>query len=511
VAGKPAISGKSGEIVVGLPETPELGRYAAAALVFGASAGVLVVEIVALRLLAPYLGLTLETSTLVIGVALAAIALGSWAGGRAADLMPPRRALGPLLAVSGVAVVATPFAVRAAGAVDDGVLLILVSTLAIVVPGTLLAAVTPMVTKLRLTSLSETGTVVGRLSAIGTTGAIVGTVMTGFILISRVPVSGIMVGLGAVLVLAAAVVELRVRGWRSAVAPAVLVLLGGGAAVIARGSCDVETIYHCAVVVTDPDRASGRVLMLDGAPHSYVDLVDPAYLDWDYAKAVASVIDTAYPEGVPLRVYHIGGGGLTLPRYLEHMRPGTSSLVSEIDSGVVKIDTEQLELKTGDGIEVRVEDARLGIGRLADDSRDLVLGDAFGGVSVPWHLTTREMVREVDRVLTQEGVYVINLLDYGPLGFARAEVATLTETFDHVALATETDTLTHGEKAGGNLVVIASNRPLDVASIAGKISERGADWEVIIGAELTAWTGDAAALTDDYAPVDQLLTPYPSG
>jgi hypothetical protein len=158
VAGKPAISGKSGEIVVGLPETPELGRYAATALVFGASAGVLVVEIVALRLLAPYLGLTLETSTLVIGVALAAIALGSWTGGRAADLMPPRRALGPLLAVSGVAVVATPFAVRAAGAVDDGVLLILVSTLAIVVPGTLLAAVTPMVTKLRLTSLSETGT-----------------------------------------------------------------------------------------------------------------------------------------------------------------------------------------------------------------------------------------------------------------------------------------------------------------------------------------------------------------
>jgi spermidine synthase len=210
-------------------------------------------------------------------------------------------------------------------------------------------------------------------------------------------------------------------------------------------------------------------------------------------------------------VYHIGGGGLTLPRYLEHTRPGTSSLVSEIDPGVVKIDTEQLGLKTGDGIEVRVEDARLGIGRLADDSRDLVLGDAFGGVSVPWHLTTREMVREIDRVLSQEGVYVINLLDYGPLGFARAEVATLTETFDHVALATETDTLTHGEKAGGNLVAIASNRPLDIASIGVRISERRVDWKVITGAELAAWTGDAAVLTDDYAPVDQLLSPYPSG
>ena len=86
---------------------------------------------------------------------------------------------------------------------------------------------------------------------------------------------------------------------------------------------------------------------------------------------------------------------------------------------------------------------------------------------------------------------MINLLDYGALAFARAEVATLADTFDHVALATETDTLTHGEKAGGNLVVIASNAPLNVASIAAKISERGADWDVITGAELAAWTGDA--------------------
>ena len=155
MAGKPAISGKSGATAAVLPDSAELGRYAAAALVFGASASVLVVEVVSLRLLAPYLGLTLETSTLVIGVALAAIAMGSWAGGRAADLMPPRRLLGPLLAVSGVAVAATPFAVRAAGAIDVGVLLMLVSTFAIMVPGTTLAAVTPMVTKLRLTSRAQ--------------------------------------------------------------------------------------------------------------------------------------------------------------------------------------------------------------------------------------------------------------------------------------------------------------------------------------------------------------------
>ena len=194
-------------------EPTTLGPYAAAALVFGASASVLVVEVVALRLLAPYLGLTLETSTIVIGLALAAIAAGSWIGGRLADAVPPRRLLGPLLAVSGVAVAATPFAVRAAGSIEGGsLLLVIVAGLGIMIPGTMLAAVTPIVTKLRLTSLTQTGRVVGRLSGIGTVGAIFGTVLTGFVLISRVPVSGIMVGLGIALVVAAVVVELRVRG-----------------------------------------------------------------------------------------------------------------------------------------------------------------------------------------------------------------------------------------------------------------------------------------------------------
>jgi hypothetical protein len=490
------------------PEPAELDRYAAGGLVFGASASVLVVEIVALRLLAPYLGLTLETSTLVIGIALAAIALGSWAGGRIADVFPPRRALGPLLGVSGVAVALTPFAVRGAAVLGDAVLVV-VATLSIIVPGTLLAAVTPMVTKLRLTSLGRTGTVVGQLSGLGTAGAIVGTVLTGFVLISRVPVSGIMVGLGLALVVAAAAVEVRIRGWRAAAVPAVFVLLAGVGAAIGPQGCDAETTYHCAVVRADPERPSGRTLLLDGAPHSYVDLEDPTYLRYPYAQAVVSGIDSAYEAGRPLRAYHIGGGGLTVPRYLERTRPGTTSAVSEIDPGVVEIDIERLGLRTQNGIEVRVEDARLGLGRLAADSQDLVVGDAFGGVSVPWHLTTAEAVRQIQRALTPEGLYVVNLLDYGPLAFARAEVATLVDTFEHVALATEADTLTGGPQAGGNIVVLAADVPLDVPAVAAGLVERGTDWRVLSGAELAEWTAGAPVLTDDYAPVDQLLTPYP--
>jgi MFS family permease len=492
--------------ITGIRRPAGLDRYAAAGLIFGSSAGVLVIEVVMLRLLAPYFGLTLETSTMVIGLALAAIAMGAWAGGRMADRVDPRLGLGPLFGLAGVVVAVTPVAVRSAAAVDTGILLPMAAVVTTVLPSTMLAAVTPMVTKLRLTSLDETGTVVGRLSGIGTAGAIVGTVLTGFVLISRAPISTIMVGLGIGLVLVAAV--LQVGAWRRgpAVLTAVLVVVGGAGVAVAPGGCDAETIYHCAVVQTDPERASGRVLLLDGAPHSYVDLEDPTYLRFAYARAVASVIDTAYPPGQPLQAYHLGAGALTLPRYLERVRPGTSSLVSEIDPGVIQIDTVQLGLRGGDGIEVRIEDGRLGLGRLTEGSRNLIIGDAFGGISVPWHLTTYEAVAEVERVLAEDGTYAVNMIDRGPFAFARAEVKTLTEVFGHVALAADQDTLSR--TGGGNLVAIASDTPIDTAAITGQLAVRGTDWVVITGPELASWVGDAEVLTDDYAPVDQLLTPY---
>ena len=97
-------------------EPAGLGPWAAGALVFGSSGAVLVVELASLRLLAPYLGLTLETNTLVIGLALAAIAAGAWLGGRAADRFPPRVILGPCSARLGGAVALLPGLVRVGAA-----------------------------------------------------------------------------------------------------------------------------------------------------------------------------------------------------------------------------------------------------------------------------------------------------------------------------------------------------------------------------------------------------------
>jgi spermidine synthase len=488
-------------------ETPYgLSAWAAAVLVFGSSAAVLVVELVALRLLAPHYGLTLETNTLVIGLALTAIAAGTWAGGWTADRAAPRPLLGPLLGISGAAVALTPAVVRGAAATGDPGLLMLAATLSILVPGVLLSAVTPVVIKLRLTSLAETGTVVGHLSGIGTVGAIVGTVVTGFVLVSRVPVSGILVGLGVLLLVTSVLLQVAGRRGRGDAVLALVVALAGVGAAAAPSGCDVETTYHCLAVSADPERPEGRVLVLDGLRHSYVDLEDPAHLEFAYVQAMATVVDTAFLVGEPLDAYHLGAGGLTLPRWLSAARPGSTSRVSEIDAGVVEADLRLLGGELPEGVEVSVEDGRLAIDDLEPASLDLVVGDAFGGISVPWHLATREALEGLEASLGEDGVYVANVIDHAPFGFARAYVRTAGEVFDEVALLAAPEVL--AGRDGGNMVVVASREPVDLDVVEEELAARGTAWASMAGGDLAAWVDGAPLLTDDFAPVDQLLTPY---
>jgi spermidine synthase len=187
-----------------------------------------------------------------------------------------------------------------------------------------------------------------------------------------------------------------------------------------------------------------------------------------------------------------------VPRHLAQVRPGSRSLVLEVDPELVRIGREELALRTGDDLQVRVGDARTGIAAVPDASYDVVVGDAFGSLAVPWHLATREMVQEVRRVLRPGGTYVLNVIDHPPLAFAQAEAATLLGVFAHVAVLAPQPYLA-GED-GGNLVMVASDEPLRRDAL-GEPAEVG---------DARAFAGDADVLTDDDAPVDQLLTPYSS-
>lgn len=478
-------------------------------VVFTTTAAVLVLEILAGRLLAPYVGVTLETYTGIIGTVLAGISLGSWYGGRLADRVDPRRLLGPTIVLGGVlAIAALPIItlVGPALASRSPVAIVTLAFLGFFAPAAVLSAVTPTVVKLQLASLAETGQVVGRLSALATAGAIFGTFVTGFVLVSAFPTRPIVVGVGGLLVLAGLGLWwwLRPSGERSPASLLAVAVVLAGLTFTLPAPCEVESAYFCARVVPDPDREGGRLLVLDTLRHSYVDLDDPTHLEFGYTQALAAVLDTFRPAGAPIRALHIGGGGFTLPRYLSATRPGSQHLVLELDPTLVRLARDRLGLETGPDLRVRVGDARLSLREQPSGAYDAVIGDAFGGLAVPWHLTTVEVAEQIRRTLRPDGVYGLNLIDYPPLGFARAELATLRAVFAHVALIVPPDQ-TSGE-AGGNFVIIASQRPLDLDAVRAALAARGRPDIVLADQDLDPLIGDAAVLTDAHAPVDQLLT-----
>ncbi|PRY22382.1 fused MFS/spermidine synthase [Pseudosporangium ferrugineum] len=488
----------------------------ATALVFFASGAVLVLEIVALRLVGPYVGVTLQVSSSVIGISLAAIAYGTWLGGRLADRYDPRLLLAPALLLAAITTAVTLPLVRWGGEILRGgaaPAVLLLAALAVFLPAFLLSTITPLTVKLQLGDLRRTGEVVGRLSSFGTLGAITATLGTGFIFVAAMPSSWIVLTLAGLLAVAGFGLgwwlrrrhpEVALPGRsRTRAVLATVGLVGAGLGASAPTPCDVETAYHCARVDADSQKAGGRTLFLNSARHSYVDLNDPKHLEYAYVQWLGAIIDIQKSGGAPIDALHLGGGGFTVPEYVAATRPGSDQLVLELDGGLVDLDKRELGLTTGPQLRVRVGDARVGLSEQKDRAYDVVVGDAFGHLVVPWHLTTREMAADISRVLRDGGVYAQNVIDYPPDRFIRAELATVADVFPHVAVIAPKAALA-GE-IGANFVIVASRSPLPLAELRSHLDLVDEPVELVSGPALDTFIGHTRVLTDDYAPVDQLL------
>jgi spermidine synthase len=483
----------------------------AALIVFCTSAAVLALEILAVRLLAPHLGITLEVTTGVIGTILAGIAVGTWLGGRLADRAEPRRLLGPILVLGGVLALAVipMIALADRSGVGAGPLgVVLYAGAAFFLPAAVLSAASPTVVKLQLHRLGETGTIVGGYSAIGTTGAIAGSFLTGFVLVAALPTRPIVIGIGVALIVAGLLIARRLgRTGAGGLLVLGLVLAGGAAlwTVAAPEPCQRESAYFCISVEEASADGSERLLRMDTLRHAYVDLDDPTHLEFAYTRLLGDVADALAPAAEPIDALHIGGGGFTLPRYIDATRPGSANRVLELDPVVVEVAETELGLERADDGSVVVGDARLSLGKQPTGAYDLVIGDAFGGPAVPWHLTTVEFVGEIARTLRPGGIYAANIIDYPPLSLARAQLATFAEVFAHVGVFGPASRAQG--TSGGNLILLASDAPLPEAALLAANRAHGGN-DVLSGEPdaVASFIAGSVVLRDDFAPTDQLLT-----
>lgn len=245
-------------------------------------------------------------------------------------------------------------------------------------------------------------------------------------------------------------------------------------------------------LLADADRPSGWMLLLDRIRQSYVDLDDPTYLDFEYMRWIAHVVDAA-PHG-PLAVTHLGAGAATLVRYIAATRPGSTQIVCEPDVELTDLVRAELPFRRDVRVRIRAVDGRTGIAALGKASADLVVLDAFAGGRVPAELGTAEFATEVSRVLRLGGTFLANVGDGATLTYTRRFLAAMSTRLTHAMLVTDKSVL-NGRRYG-NIVLAASGRPLPLEPIRRGLLGEPFPVQVVTGAELTRWRGGAAAFTD---------------
>jgi len=251
-----------------------------------------------------------------------------------------------------------------------------------------------------------------------------------------------------------------------------------------------------AELVPDPSRPAAWALLVDGVAQSYVDLDDPEHLEFEYMRRIAAVFDTVAPAGASLRVLHLGGGGMTLPRYVAATRPGSRQEVVERDVALAALVSRVLPLPAGCGVDVRIGDAGAAVRAARDACFDLVVADAYQAAQMVPGTATVRFVTEVARVLRPAGRYAVNVTDMPPLAFSRRQAATLRAVFADVCVVGEPGML-RGRRFGN--VVLAATAEVDglplgrmAAALAGD-PRRG---RLLHGAELDRFVAGARPMTD---------------
>lgn len=219
---------------------------------------------------------------------------------------------------------------------------------------------------------------------------------------------------------------------------------------IDTGTCEVEA---------DPFNPNGWILKVNGVPSSHIDLSDPLRLDFEYMRWIAALVESQRRAGGPLRALHLGGGACSLARYFAASAPEARQVVVELDGRLAGLVRDWFDLPRAPLVRIRVGEAREVTESLTAGSRDLIIRDVFAGSKTPRPLTTLEFTQHAKRVLSGNGLYLVNCGDSPDLAGARREAATIGEAFTYTAVIADPAML-KGRRYG-NVIIAGSETPLD--------------------------------------------------
>ncbi len=487
-------------------------RYILDITVFICGALVMIYEVVGSRIVSPFIGTSTYVWTSLIGVILASLSLGYWLGGRLADRRPDVRVLAAVIFIAGglvsVTILTKEIVLTGVASLPAGLEIrsILAAVFLFAPASIALGFVTPYAVKLKMSSLDDAGKTVGRLYALSTVGSIVGTFAAGFVLI---PFVG---SVRTLYLIAASLISLSVLLAPFAIRPSsfiVLMLLGlgiGGSEfsryymLRTAGLRDVDTEYSRVQIFQSTDTKTGRPIRAMATDPYFVQSV--IYLDGDelFAEYTAYYHLLRYFRPDFAKTLMIGGAGYSFPQDYLRTYPNAVIDVVEIDPGMTKIAREHFRLQDNERLNIVHEDGRVFLNRATTGSYDAVLMDAFGSLfSVPYQITTIEAVRNIDRVLDEDGIVIFNVgsaIRGDACGFLRAEMATYKAVFPHVLLFKVNADYT--DEQVQNVMIVACKSTCDVGGGTGDAEiSRMLEHRYLGDLPLTL-----PILTDDLAPVE---------
>ena len=520
----------------GKPES-FISIFIPSATVFVSSFCIMVLELVASRLIARYLGSSLYTWTAVIGVILAGITIGNYLGGRIADKFPTRKVIAILFAICSVVCVVTVILNNIVGRwiwlwyFNWPLRVFSHVSLVFLLPSILLGTISPVVAKMALDRGLPTGRTIGDIYAWGAAGSIAGTFAAGYWLIATMGTVAIIWTIGVVLLLMSILYWARL--WVLYIWAIIFIALMTMAMIPAewakstalsinlRGQPDPsilyedESRYFHIVVKRAPDNPNRRSFYQDKLKHCEILMDDILDLQYFYTEIYAVVTEGLSRSKENLCVMAIGGGGYVFPRYIEKVWPGSRIDVVEIDPAVTKAAMHAFGLQKDTTINTINMDARNYVDKLLEQKHsgeeipqyDFIYGDAFNDFSVPFQLVTRQFNEKLSAILSNDGVYIINVVDIFDSGlFVGSAINTLEKTFPYVYVVTKDE----NHSVRNTFVIIAAKHKLDLKNIISQSKK---------GSELKLWYLDASdisklgqksrqlVLTDDYCPVENLLAP----
>jgi len=525
-------------------------------VVFIASFCTLVIELVAGRIMAPYVGVSLYTWTSIIGVVLAGISIGAYLGGRIADRYPRSSTLGWLLFLSGLGAFAiSPLTNLVGGAQFHTALMtriLIITAVIFFVPSCLLGMISPVVVKLTLNNLEKTGNVVGKIYAFSTLGSILGTFATGFYLISWMGTRSILLTMGIILILSGFIFGGFFRNKRAFAFFFLFLFLSAllpfiGMHVYARVTTEefsfplspiesIQTFYRYAFrppieeetyFFKESDYYTIKLkksikgnngnplesLVLDHLVHSYADLEDPLYIEYEYIRMYEEMVRWQARKRGAFKALFLGGGGYTFPRFMEAKYPKAVIHVVEIDPEITRVVQKYLGVSENTKICSFNEDGRWFVMNCKEKGTyDFIFGDAFNDLSIPYHLTTKEFAMQLKALLKPDGVLMANVIDSFKKGaFMPSYIRTLEEVFGKGNVELLTLSSDYDKIGISTCVVVASPKKLDMDDFIRTVKRNGAEMtaHVMPQDRLQEYLKErySVILTDDYVPVDNLIAP----